>query len=84
MKRSTTYHPHTHNYYQSFTSDKIEHSSIDGISESHSPIDLQSEIETNFMLKIQGILSGYSKTASSNLLKIRFFIFPPYFEFYFK
>jgi len=72
-----------YDYNQSFTSDKIEHSSIDGISESRSPIVLKSKIDTNLTLKIQGLLSGYSKTSSSNLIKIRFFIFPPYFEFYF-
>ena len=72
-----------YDYDQSFTSDKIEHSSIYDIFESHSPIVLKSEIDTNLMLKIQGILSGYSKTVGSNLIKIRFFIFPPYFEFYF-
>ena len=38
-------------------------------------------IGTNLLLKIQGILSGYSKTGSSNLIEIRFFIFPPYFEY---
>ncbi|NVM19838.1 MAG: hypothetical protein HWN80_19200 [Candidatus Lokiarchaeota archaeon] len=72
-----------YDYDQSFTSNKIEYSSIHDISESHSPIVLKTEIDTNLILKIRGFLSGYSKSASSNLIKIRVFIFPPYFEFNF-
>ncbi|GAH43784.1 unnamed protein product [marine sediment metagenome] len=74
----------TYDYNQSFESDKIEHLSLNKIFHSRLSIVLEAEITPNLILRIQGFLRGLSKKGGSNLIKVKFFIFPPYFEFCFK
>lgn len=71
-----------YDYNQAFESDKFDWLSLNNILSSRSPIMLKSEITPNFILRIQGFLRGLSN-GSKNLPKVKFFIFPPYFEFCF-
>lgn len=73
-----------HDYNQSFESDQFNDLSLNKILNSRSSNVIKSEISPNFLLQIPGFLTGISGTGSQKLRKLKFSIFPPYFEFLFK
>lgn len=72
-----------YDYNQSFESDKIDNLLLDKIINSRSAITLKSDVTPNFSLLIHGFITGLSRKIGQKLAKVKFSIFPPYFEFRF-